>query len=102
MRCSQFGTASRNRYDPTQESPGAKTPTYPLGPVAAMVRSVIDRIGEIARAIGPYEAFITLMTIAGMIGLYYAKDPWPIVSLIVFGVTASLGLQGGASDRTSN
>jgi hypothetical protein len=55
-----------------------------------MVRNVIDRIGDIARAIGPYEAFLALMTITGIVGLHYAADPWPTVSLVVFGVTASL------------
>jgi hypothetical protein len=67
-----------------------KPPATPIGPVAAMVRGIIERIGDMARAIGPYEAFVTVMTITGMVGLHYATDPWPIVSLVGFGVTAPL------------
>jgi hypothetical protein len=67
-----------------------KPPAMHIGPVASMVRSIIERIGDMARAIGPYEAFVTVMTITGMVGLHYATDPWPIVSLVGFGLTAPL------------
>jgi hypothetical protein len=62
--------------------------TAQIGPFAAMVRNAIEQIAALAR--GPYEAFIMLMTISGLIELHYAANPWPTVSLVVFGVTASL------------
>jgi hypothetical protein len=79
----------RGRNCPPVRRP-PKHPAVPLGPVAAMVRAGIDRISDIARAIGPYEAFVTVMTITGMVGLRYTTDPWPVVSLVGFGLTAPL------------
>jgi hypothetical protein len=73
---------------PTVRRP--KPPALPIGPVVAAVGGVIERIGDMARALGSYEAFVTVMTVTGMVGLHYATDPWPTVSLVGFGVTASL------------
>jgi hypothetical protein len=55
-----------------------------------MVRGIIERIGDMASAIGPYEAFVTIMTITGVVGLHYAPDPWPVVSLVGLGMMAPL------------
>jgi hypothetical protein len=56
------------------------------------VRGIIERIGDMARAIGAYDEFVTVMTITRTIALHCATDPWAVVSLVVFGVTAPLML----------
>lgn len=68
-----------NQSKPVARRRRIKEPAPPAGPVAAFVRGFIDRIGEMARARGPYEAFVTVLTMTGIAAVLYGKDSWPIV-----------------------
>jgi hypothetical protein len=75
---------------PVHTEPKRELTALQVGPITAFVRSFIQQVDKLKRAIGAYETFVFVMIITGIVGVLYAKDPWPIVSLVVSGLIAAL------------
>jgi hypothetical protein len=74
------------------EKKAVQQPQQYIGPFAAIARSVIERIGDMAKAIGPYETLVAVLTMTGLVSLIFARDPliWPICLLVGLGLSAPL------------
>jgi len=57
-----------------------------------MVRGMVERIGEVAKALGAYEALLAVLIIIGIVAVQYANAMtlWPIFSLVVLGAVLPL------------
>jgi hypothetical protein len=79
--------------------PNAQSKLPDLPGVPAFVRAIVERIDRAIDRMPPYAAFVTVMTMLGLAGLYYTSAPWHVVSIFAVGVTAVLIAQlGGDSD----
>lgn len=66
--------------------PKRSTPptTEHIGPVAAMVQAIVERIEQIAGALGSYAAFVLLLTLQGYVALHLSR---PDTVLPIFALT---------------
>ncbi|MEA2877477.1 MAG: hypothetical protein QOF14_2673 [Hyphomicrobiales bacterium] len=66
--------------------------TPPLGPIAGLVRVVLERICDLSAALGDYEAYVALMVVVGVVALHFAQPNtiMPVCTLILVGIVAPL------------
>jgi hypothetical protein len=71
---------------------GAPVQHFSIGPLAQVVKGMVERIGEMASALGAYEALLAVLILTGIVALLYANTMtlWPIFSLIVLGAVLPL------------
>jgi hypothetical protein len=60
--------------------------------MAQTIKGLVERIGEIAGALGSYEALLAVLVLSGIVALLLASDLklWLIFSLIVIGMVLPL------------
>jgi hypothetical protein len=70
----------------------APVQNHSIGSVGQLVRSLVERIGEMASALGAYEALLAVLVLTGIFALQFANAMtlWPIFSLTVLGVVLPL------------
>jgi hypothetical protein len=79
---------------PSKRSAANAAPALSLSPglMAQTIKGLVDRIGEIAGALGSYEALLAVLVLSGVVALLLATDLklWLIFSLIVIGMVLPL------------